>query len=299
MVLIDKYNKYALSWYVMLCGTLEIVIQEILWSIWGSYSAIWSIPLTNVKWHSDPWPAVTSQPIRLSTNFMTFIQSLTFTDYEWFPWSICNGCGMPAGNAYPSEHLVPSPIVGLACATIVETRFLELAMSLLDVSPRILLDTFSILLATNVTSLCSRNDSQMFTSVILYINIIFIAQWLFGGNSEILHDSDVVARHPKLWNPENFFKQIRVYLFTAKIWRHFSITSQLCLGPFLRGAAHLRMSVFLGLWEMNRSEGQTRRNNMEQFLGDLFVLRSCSFPRNPVSECVLAFNKPINQSECI
>ena len=30
-------------------------------------------------------------------------------NYEWFPWSICNGCGMPAGNAYPSGHLVPSP----------------------------------------------------------------------------------------------------------------------------------------------------------------------------------------------
>ena len=79
----------------------------------------WSIPLTNVKWHSDPWPTVTSQPIRLSTNFMTLIPSLTFTDYEWFPWSICNGCGMPAGNAYPSGHLVPSLIVGLSCAPIV------------------------------------------------------------------------------------------------------------------------------------------------------------------------------------
>ena len=40
---------------------------------------------------------------------MTLIPSLTFTDYEWFPWSICNGCGMPAGNAYPSGHLIPSP----------------------------------------------------------------------------------------------------------------------------------------------------------------------------------------------
>ena len=35
---------------------------------------------TNVKWHSDPWPTVTSLPIRLSTNFMTFIPSLTFTE---------------------------------------------------------------------------------------------------------------------------------------------------------------------------------------------------------------------------
>ena len=55
---------------------------------------------------------------------------------------------MPAGNAYPSGHTVHSPIVGLACAPIVETRFLELAMSLLDFSPRIPLGlgTFSILL---------------------------------------------------------------------------------------------------------------------------------------------------------
>ena len=30
-------------------------------------------------------------------------------NYEWFPWSICNGHGMPAGNAYPAGHLVPSP----------------------------------------------------------------------------------------------------------------------------------------------------------------------------------------------
>ena len=58
----------------------EFLIQEILWSIRGSCWAIWSNPLTNVKWHSDPWPTVTSLPIRLSTNFMTFIPSLTFTE---------------------------------------------------------------------------------------------------------------------------------------------------------------------------------------------------------------------------
>ena len=84
--------------------------MNVLWSIRGSYSAILSIPLTNVKWHSDPWPTVTYQPIILSTNFIILIPSLTFTDYEWFPWSVCNRCGMhmPAGNAYPSGHLVPS-----------------------------------------------------------------------------------------------------------------------------------------------------------------------------------------------
>ena len=52
---------------------------------------------------------MTSQPIRLSINFMTLIPSLTFTDYEWFPWSIWNSSGMPAGNAYPSGHLCSVP----------------------------------------------------------------------------------------------------------------------------------------------------------------------------------------------
>ena len=56
---------------------------------------------------------------------------------------------MPAGNAYPSGHLVPSPILGLANAPIVETKFLELAMSLLDFSPRIPLGTFSIFAVYN------------------------------------------------------------------------------------------------------------------------------------------------------
>ena len=46
-----------------------------------SYSAIWSLTLKNVKWHSDPWSiTVTSQPIRLSTNFVTLIPSVIFTE---------------------------------------------------------------------------------------------------------------------------------------------------------------------------------------------------------------------------
>ena len=57
------------------------------------------------------------------------------------------------------DILVPSPILGLANAPIVETKFLELAMSFLDFSPRIPLCTFSILLRTHTISetkgLCS------------------------------------------------------------------------------------------------------------------------------------------------
>ena len=57
-------------------GTLEI-IQEVLRA---SYSAFWSLPLTNVKWHSDAWLTVTSQLIRLSTKVVTLIPSLAFAE---------------------------------------------------------------------------------------------------------------------------------------------------------------------------------------------------------------------------
>ena len=65
--------------------------RDTSWNTWNRHSrsfmvytgillAIWILPLTNVMWHSDPWPTVTSQPIRLSTNFMTLIPRLTFTE---------------------------------------------------------------------------------------------------------------------------------------------------------------------------------------------------------------------------
>ena len=53
-------------------------------------------------------------------------------------------------------------------------------------------------ISTNVMLWCSRNDTQIFASVNLYINIIFIAQWLSGVNSEILHRSNVFAHCQKL-----------------------------------------------------------------------------------------------------
>ena len=64
--------------------------------------------------------------------------------------------------------------------------------------------------SANVTSWCSRYDTHVLTSIILHTNIIFIAQWLSGGNSEILHGSDFFARRPKLCKPESIFKQTHV-----------------------------------------------------------------------------------------
>ena len=63
------------------------------------------------------------------------------------------------------------------------------------------------------------------------MNIIFIAQWLFGGNSKILHCSDVFARREKLYKPEKNFKQTQLFLP-----RKYDVISQLrhsyAKGPF-------------------------------------------------------------------
>ena len=80
------------------------LIHEVLWSIRGSYSAIWSIRLTNVKWHSDPWPTVTSQPIRLSTNFMTLHRTWPSLIMSGFHGAFATGVACPSGHLVPSHH---------------------------------------------------------------------------------------------------------------------------------------------------------------------------------------------------
>ena len=83
------------------------------------------------------------------------------------------------GNALPSRHLVPSPIVGLACAPIVGTRFLELVMSLLEFSSRIPLGTFSILpfssfITINILITCSPSSFLTLIYHLIYMQTLQI-----------------------------------------------------------------------------------------------------------------------------
>ena len=48
----SSYDNFPVSYSLIPCETLEIVVQEVLWSTFGTYSAIGSLPLTNLKWHS-------------------------------------------------------------------------------------------------------------------------------------------------------------------------------------------------------------------------------------------------------
>ena len=77
-----------------------------------------------------------------------------------FHGAFATGVACQQGTLTLPDTWFRPPIVGLACAPIVETRFLELAMSLLDFSPRIPLGTFSILLST-VQSLLAVNTEYL------------------------------------------------------------------------------------------------------------------------------------------
>ena len=92
--------------------------------------------------------------------------------------------------------------------------------------------------SANVTSWCSRNDTQIFISVYLYMNIIFIAQWLFSGNFEILHCSDVFARRQQLCKPKRIFKLTRVnFLYRENMTSFLNYVT-----TTLRALTHLQIS---------------------------------------------------------
>ena len=96
------------------------------------------------SWHSDPWRVtVTSQLIRLSTNFMTFISSLTFTA-SGFHGAFATGFACQQRTRTLSDTWF-RPFWELTYAPIVKKSFLDLALTFLDLSPSIHLDTVSFL----------------------------------------------------------------------------------------------------------------------------------------------------------
>ena len=140
---------------------------------------------------------MTSQPIRLSTNFMTLIPSLTFTDYEWFPWSICNGCGMPAGNAYPSGHLVPSPILDLLMLQLLRPNSSNLPC---------LFSTFHLEYPLVLSRFCLQEKYKIFPEICEKVSKIHCffpkMKVLFLTNCQYIHFMDVSVN--KMSNHNSF-----------------------------------------------------------------------------------------------
>ena len=92
------------------------------------------------------WPLTNSDFLtdRLSTNIMTFIPSLTFTELRVVSMEHLERVWLASRERLPFRTPGSVPLFG----TCLCSRFLEFAMSLLDFSPWIPLGTFSILLCS-------------------------------------------------------------------------------------------------------------------------------------------------------
>ena len=87
------------------------------------------------------------------------------------------------------------------------------------------------------TSWYLRKNMRKFTSVILYMHIICIAQWLFDAFFEILHYSDTFALHHKHWKPKCSFMQTGVDYF---LQRKYDVISQLLWNTFYSWGSNFR-----------------------------------------------------------
>ena len=90
-----------------------------------------------------------------------------------------------------------------------------------------------------VTSWYLHKDTQNYTSVILYMNIILLTQWLFSAYFDILHCSDVFPRRQKLCKPETIFMQTRVYFLASRD----ECPGSLCHSPTVRVGVGVRVGV--------------------------------------------------------
>ena len=125
-------------------GTLEIVIEEVLWSTWGSYQTIWSFPLTNVKWHCVTWPYTMTTPY-----WSDFVPNSTFYRIlRGFHRTFATGVACRKGTLTPPDTW-SRPFGTCICSTCWDQSFSELVVILPDYTLRISLGTFSILLSYN------------------------------------------------------------------------------------------------------------------------------------------------------
>ena len=80
---------------------LKLLLRKFYGRYGGSYQTIWRSPLTNAKWPSVAWPKTMTTLHR--SDFIPIRGLFTELDhlpnYERFPLNICDGRGMPTGDA--------------------------------------------------------------------------------------------------------------------------------------------------------------------------------------------------------
>ena len=138
-VFISQLIRYARACSSYGCFIL-IVIEEVLWSIRGSYQTIWSFPLTNVKWHSVTWPYTMTTPY-----WSDFVPNSTFYRIlSGFHRTFATGLACRQRTLTPPD-IWSRPFGTCICSTCWDQSFSELVVILPGSALRISLGTFSIL----------------------------------------------------------------------------------------------------------------------------------------------------------
>ena len=94
--------------------TFEIVSKEVLWSVRGYLIKQYEVTPLLIVTRPSGWLPYTVTPSIDQTLHQLWPCYCSGPYYQiWllsysarFPWSICNGCGMPTEDAYSSRHLV-------------------------------------------------------------------------------------------------------------------------------------------------------------------------------------------------
>ena len=119
--------SFFFSWTGIRHGTLEIVIEEVLLSIRGSYQTIWSFALTNVKWHSVTWPYTMTTPY-----WSDFVPNSTYYRIlSGFHRTFATGVACRQGTLTPPDTW-SRPFGTCICSTCWDQSFSELVVILPD-----------------------------------------------------------------------------------------------------------------------------------------------------------------------
>ena len=152
---------------------ITAVIEEVLWSIRGSYQTIWSFPLTNVKWRSVTWPYTMTTPY-----WSDFVPNSTFYRIlSGFHRTFATGVACRQGTLTPPDTW-SRPFGTCICSTCWDQSFSELVVILPDYALRISLGTFSVF---NHSQKCdpTRRKSCRTHSFVSKKHFVYISEHLF------------------------------------------------------------------------------------------------------------------------
>ena len=128
--------------------------------------------------------------------------------------------------------------------------------------------------SANMMLWCSRNDTHIFTSAILHMNIIFVAQWLFGGNFENFTLFRCVLHAVRIFVNQRAFSSKHVStFFTAKYDAISQLGHSYAKDPFCL----TRLKCFVTVLVVYKSLYAPKSYNVRYVTSTNFFIYKCTF----------------------